>query len=65
MNVNGVGYTLKDTDNLTGPTDNNIIIKDHAKTYTGFTYNSVIIPKLIIKPTKIVFCLFHLPSSDS
>ena len=40
MNVNGVGYTLKDTDNLTGPTDNNIIIKDHAKTYTGFTYNS-------------------------
>lgn len=40
MNVNGVGYTLKETQGLQGPTDNSIIIKDHAKSFTGFSYAS-------------------------
>ncbi len=35
MNVNGSGYTLKDTDNLNGTTDTKVT--PSVKTYTGFT----------------------------
>ena len=43
MNVNGVGYTLYATDNLTGVTDSTVPFSSVKRSITGFTYEKVLL----------------------